>query len=310
MPMKNAEKGRGNVLASGIGAALLLGIVSGFVAGQGRPDVLGKLGLDRPSAGTGILRALTEGDVYNPAAFDAFKALSASARADIVRAGLAWAKTYVGMPEFKAAYMEYRDGRKPRPPDPVPSAKEPLAKMKADAEKSIADMRQMQASGNAEMKKSIEEAIKQLRAQIEAMDKDPKMMESLRQAAEMERTQKQNDYELGLKNWNKELPEDPRALIADRIREFLAASADVDFSAELTTRHETMAFVNKEYERKPAHWKICFRAGKEATEAARAFAKTWLEELKSNGAPAEPGRRAGSGKVALEGEYPEAQTFF
>jgi hypothetical protein len=40
-----------------------------------------------------------------------------------------------------------------------------------------------------------------------------------------------------------------------------------------------MRFANEDYEGKPAEWKICFRAGKEATEAARAFARSWLTEL-------------------------------
>jgi hypothetical protein len=44
-----------------------------------------------------------------------------------------------------------------------------------------------------------------------------------------------------------------------------------------------MVFVNNDYERKPPEWKLCFRAGKEATAAARVFASDWLAELKRSG---------------------------
>jgi Asp-tRNA(Asn)/Glu-tRNA(Gln) amidotransferase A subunit family amidase len=205
--------------------------------------------------------------------------LPASARADIVRAGLAWVKTHVSSPEFKAAYKEHRDGQKPQPPEPVPSAEEQIAKMKAGVKAGIENMRQIAASGDAEMKKAMEESIKQMRAQMENLDK-PEMKENLRMGVEMQRTQNKNDYELALKTWNENLPEDPRGLIANRIRQFLETSADVDFSAELTSRGNKMVFVKEDYEQKSAYWKTCFRAGREATEAARAFAKAWLEELK------------------------------
>ena len=38
-------------------------------------------------------------------------------------------------------------------------------------------------------------------------------------------------------------------------------------------------FAREDYEAKPAEWKMCFRAGKEATEAARAFAREWIKSL-------------------------------
>ena len=40
-------------------------------------------------------------------------------------------------------------------------------------------------------------------------------------------------------------------------------------------------FVNPIYESKNQEWKQGFRAGKEATEMARAFAKQWLSELQN-----------------------------
>jgi hypothetical protein len=277
--MKKKKRNQRNRFAAVLLGALILVTAGGIIAAQSGTDVLAKLGLEKASAGENLLGALTSGYIFNSSAAKAFKALPASARVDVVRAGLAWVKAYAASPEFKAAYKKHRDGRKPQLPDPVPSAEEQIAKMKADVEAGIANMRQVAASGDAEMKKSMEEAIKQMQVQMKEMDK-PEMKENFRLGAEMQTTQKKADYESALKTWNESLPEDPGKLIANRIHQFLETSASVDFSAELVSRGDRKIFAKEEYEQKSSYWKLCFRAGKEATEAARAFAKAWLEELK------------------------------
>lgn len=280
--MKKSKTALNKSLVLGFGATLLMGLAGGFLAGQAGSEALAKLGIDKASAGPNVLSSLTSGYIYDSAAAKAFKALPAPARAEVVRAGLDWVKAYVASAEFKIAYKQHRESQKPNPPEPVPSAEETLAKMKADMEKGIENMRQVQATADAATKKSMEDAIKQVRAQMEELDKNPQMKENLRLGAEMQRTSNKNDYEARLKSWNEDLPEDPGALIVKRIRQFLTTSADVDFSAELLRRGDRMVFAKEDYEQKSAYWKTCFRAGKEATEAARAFAKTWLAELEKN----------------------------
>jgi hypothetical protein len=280
--MKITPTGMGKILVFGIGITLVLAMARGFVVAQAGPEVLAKLGIEQASAGPNVLTSLTSGYIYDSVAAKAFKALPASARAELVQAGLGWVKAYVGSAEFKKAYNQLRESKKPNPPVPVPSAEEAIAKMKADIEQGIANMRQVQATANAETKKSLEEAIKQMRSQMQEMDKNPQMKEMLSQGAEAERVSKKNAYEANLKSWNENLPEDPRALIAKRIRQFLATAADVDFSAALISRGDQKVFVKEEYEQKSAYWKTCFRAGKQATEAASAFAKSWLAELEKN----------------------------
>jgi hypothetical protein len=71
------------------------------------------------------------------------------ARADVVRAGLAWIKNYTASPEFQTAYQKHRESRKPRPPEPVRSAEEQIAKMKAELEKGIENMRKVQEAADA-----------------------------------------------------------------------------------------------------------------------------------------------------------------
>jgi hypothetical protein len=118
-----------------------------------------------------------------------------------------------------------------------------------------------------------------MRAQLEEIDKNPQMKETLRLGAEMQEKADKERYEADLKAWDEDLPEDPQVLIAKRIRQFLTTAADVDFDAELIARGDRKVFVKPEYEQKNAYWKMCFRAGRETTEAARAFAAAWLAEL-------------------------------
>ena len=42
-------------------------------------------------------------------------------------------------------------------------------------------------------------------------------------------------------------------------------------------------FADAALEAKPAEWKMAFRAGKPAADAARAFAQKWLADLQSSG---------------------------
>ena len=51
---------------------------------------------------------------------------------------------------------------------------------------------------------------------------------------------------------------------------------DIDFNAKLNGT----TFVSPDYEAKSSNGKLAFRAGRETTERARAFAQRWLAELK------------------------------
>lgn len=75
------------------------------------------------------------------------------------------------------------------------------------------------------------------------------------------------------------LDKDPNVQLKKRLEAFLATTADVDFAAKTVDRGGMKFFENAEYESKPSEWKMCYRAGKETTEALRAFAQGWLDEL-------------------------------
>jgi hypothetical protein len=244
----------------------------------GNGDVLARLGLTPAAARQGVLGPLSGGTPYDEAAYKAFKALPAAARADVVRAGLAWIKAYVAGAEFQEAYRRLRESEKPAAPEPRAGADDPLKQMRADTEKSIAEMRKNMAAMDAETRKQMEAVIQQLRAQLAQME-SPQQQEMLRQGAALaaEGDRKRHQEQLG--EWERSFPADPRALIRRRIQEFLALSSGVDYAARLAPRGDKMIFASEAYEQKPAEWKLCYRAGREATEAARSFARAWLAEL-------------------------------
>jgi len=273
------KKAKRKVPAILLAAILLPGLSSGSPASQGGDEILAKLNLAPTAAKESVILALASGNAYNEAAIKAFKVLPAAARSAVVSAGLGWIKAFAASAEFKAAYNEFREGKKPQRPAPRPSADEQTKKMKADMEKNIAEMRKNMAAMDAETKKAMEGAIKEMRAQMEKMEKDPGQRDLMRQIAEMSAAEDQKHYDGELKTWEEKFPADPRALIKRRIGEFLAASADVDYAAKLVPRGDLLVFADEGYERKPAAWKLCFRAGREATATARAFAKVWLAEL-------------------------------
>lgn len=96
-----------------------------------------------------------------------------------------------------------------------------------------------------------------------------------RDAIVMERAQEDQDYKERVAQWEEEYPADPKELVKQRLQDFLRETSNVDYAAKLNGRR----FANAAYESKSSEWKLAYRAGKEPTEKARAFAEAWLKEL-------------------------------
>ena len=151
---------------------------------------------------------------------------------------------------------------------------------KADEEqkRQAEDSKKALAALPAAQRAQIEEAMKAAQAII-AQQNTPEMRKIRLDGIKAERAERTKQYEQELATWKRDYPESAAPVIAKRLREFLAASADVDFSAKLVSREGRMVFENAAYEQKPSQWKMCYRAGKEATGAARAAVQAWLKEL-------------------------------
>ena len=104
------------------------------------------------------------------------------------------------------------------------------------------------------------------------------------------KTKMDNDtrsYEYSVKAYNDALakvdlqyPANPQLLIKKRLEELLAATNDIDYTAELKEAYGKKVFVNPVYQAKSPDWKLAYRAGKETTDAVRTIAQQWLQQIK------------------------------
>jgi hypothetical protein len=122
----------------------------------------------------------------------------------------------------------------------------------------------------------------QIEAQ-EAQVRDPKFVELLRAGLGLERAERTQNEAERLRRDTERYPVDPRPIFARRLREFLDATADADFTARtisLTGGPDGIEFVEPEHQEKSWIWQLAVLAGPEATAAARTAARAWLEELR------------------------------
>jgi hypothetical protein len=241
-------------------------------------DVLSQLGITPAAAKEAVSSVLTSG-VYNPGLpAGAFRLMPAAARGEAAAAGVAWLKSYVASAEFKQQYAEMRTMHKPEPPEFGGTAEDELKKADEEVKQQQEESKKAIAALPAEQRAQVEEAMKAAQASI-AQASTPEMRKLRLDGIKAERAGRTTQYQQELATWTRNWPENAAPVIAKRLREFLAASADVDFAATLTPRNGKMVFANPDYEQKPGQWKLCYRAGREATGAARAAVQAWLKEL-------------------------------
>lgn len=236
---------------------------------------LGALGVSEADARGNVVQSVMSASAILGAAGKAFVALPAAARVKALDSALPWLKSYVNSEGYRTAYARERDERKPSPPEFAGTideeVKAQVAKMLRDLDETRKVLPQLPPAERKEMEASLK--------QMEATIKDPAQVQMIRAGIEADRTDRKASYDERLKEWQEKYPADSKTLTARHLRAFLATSATVDFSAKLVSVDKQMRFENEEYESKPSDWKLCFRAGKEAVTAARAFATAWLAEL-------------------------------
>jgi hypothetical protein len=260
--------------------ALALVTISMIVAAQ--QDVLTSLGVKVSTAQEQMIWSLSDGHVPIGLAAAAFRSMDGAARARAVQGIMAWAKAYTESASFKTAYSKQRERDKPAPLGAKGSVDEELARQREEQRKNLEQAKKNAEKMPPDLRKSMEATIRQLEEQQAQMASDPKMASMIRQGIEMQRAGEAKAYQERLRAHETRYPEDPRILIAQRLRQFLDLSADVDFTARLVrTESVKFKFAEPKYEMKPSNWRLCFRAGKEAVGAARAFAASWLKEIET-----------------------------
>ncbi len=252
---------------------LVPGVASVAVAAA---DVFQEYGLDRQAWADSFVSSLADGALYAPSVSSKLKSVAPGQRAAVVNALGTAAKVFVGTAEFKAKYGKEYEASLPDDLRPPRSAAEIEKSMGAKMQKELIEMETAVKDFQGDMRKQAEAALVQVRAEVK------QQLATVGSAAARQAAQEKARYEEA-----KSRPPDPNALSPDprvslkkALKSFLEETTGVDYAAETKTVSRTRRFTRPDYESKPRSWKMCYRAGREACDAARAFASGWLAELK------------------------------
>jgi hypothetical protein len=241
-------------------------LATAIVAGA---DVFTQYGLDRVSWTNSFEAAVARGVLSLPSGLAKLKSLPPADRAAVVKALGAFAKTYAESADFKAHYQKaYTDRMGAAPTPPASTAAGDQAQTEAD--KAMAKMKEMMDKMPPEVQAQMKQALEEQQKAKAKNDKDS--------------AQRQAKYEKDLAAYKarqsdpKGMPQDPHVALTRALNRFLSVTAGVDYAAP--TRGASKVFVSKDLEAKSDQWKMCYRAGRDACEAARAFAQAWVAELK------------------------------
>lgn len=252
------------------------------VAAAAAQDHLATLGISEGRAKEAVFDSFMSDAVSIAGKPAAFIAMPPAARVALVNFALNLARTFADSDEFKRRYADHREANGPDPLPEEQTADAILAKQRDGFENQVAEMRKMFDQITPEQRATLEEGWKQMRDQLTAMEKGEKRKE-IDEILKGQRAEQVRQRDELMKAFEKTYPADPRALIAMRLRHFLEATKDVAYDAQLVEKNKKRVFSDEALEGKPGEWKMAFRAGKPATDAARGFAQKWLNDLQAQG---------------------------
>ena len=264
-------------------SVLLLGFSTGKLLDDKMKSLLKQISLSEENAKNSIFSNCSGPSFYLPNLKN-LKGLASGERVLMVGTVGDYVKEFVSSKEFVKRYNEYRESKKPSPPEKPKSVSELKSQQKEDLKKSIEDMKATKSQMPSDQQAMFDESINMFEEQLKDVDNPDNPMFS----ADMENMM-QEGYKNELEFYNQEVAEwekkypasNPNGMVKQWLTEFINTSGNVDFNAKtaLDEKGRTL-FIKQEYERKDYLWKICFRAGKETTESASKFAQAWLSELK------------------------------
>ena len=251
--------------------------------GRHAQDHLATLGISEGRAKEAVFDSFMADAVSIAGKPAAFTAMAPAARVALVNFALTLARTFVESDDFKRRYADHREANGPDPLPEEQTADAIFAKQRAGFENQVAEMRKLFDQITPEQRATLEEGWSDMREQLDddgkgrapQADRGP-AQGAARRAGPRSATRRMKEFE-------KTYPADPRALVAMRLRHFLDVTKDVDLRAQLVDKGKKRVFADAALEAKPAEWKMRFRAGKPATDAARAFAQKWLDDLQARG---------------------------
>ena len=210
------------------------------------------------------------------------KKIADGERPSVIAVAAKYIKEYSSSQEFINKYNEYRETKKPIPPQKPQTVAEMKENYKKSIEEGIASMEQLIIQ-MPDQKATFEETIKAYKEQLKEVDNPDNPMFS----PDMEKmmmdgyNQQMEIHKQEVAEWEEEYPaNNPNKMVRKWLTTFLESSRDVDFNAKLKPgSNDKIIFANPDYEKKSYLWKLCFRSGEETLQAARTSAQNWLKEL-------------------------------
>lgn len=245
-------------------------------------DHLATLGISEGRAKEAIFDSFIADSVSLAGKPAAFLAMDAPARVALVNFALTAARAFVESDAFRRRYADHREANGP---DPLPAEESPdeiFKKERANFEAQVEGMRKLFDQITPEQIATLEKGWTEMRQRFDDMQSGSRRKE-IEGLLKEQRDELVREHDDAIRTLDAAYPADPRSLVAMRLRHFLDVTKDIDFSAQLIDKDKKKVFADAGLEAKPGEWKMCFRAGKPATDAARAFAQKWLGDLQAQG---------------------------
>ena len=243
-------------------------------------DFLKQLGLTKTQADEKISNGLLGGYVDHYGIKN-LKNIMLNKRGQVVQDLATYARQYCNSDAFKKAYAALKENNKPGPAEKVETPEEMRASVIKMAKEYLHQTEEGIKKATPEMKKMYEQMLEGARKNLkDAEDPNNKMMKNYAQNYEGLKKLMQESYDNRVKEWEKKYPTNHLLYVKEKLQAYLDATADIDFNAELVEKKGIQYFVNSAYERKGNRWKLAFRAGKDAVETGRNFAKQWIADIK------------------------------
>lgn len=266
---------------------LVVALLCTLIIGVSAQDHLANLGISEGRAKEAVFDSFMTDAVSIAGKPAAFLSLSPSARATMTTFALNLARTFAESDDFKRRYADHREANGPEPLPEEQTADAIFKKQRDGFEAQVAEMRKLFDQITPEQRATLEAGWADMRRQLDEMEKGDRRKQ-IEASLRDERAVQVRGRAEAMTQFEKMFPADPRALIAMRLRHFLEVTGDVNFTAALADAPagnggKKRIFTDPALEAKPAEWKMAFRAGKPATDAARSFARKWLSDLQTQG---------------------------
>jgi hypothetical protein len=266
-----------------LAVVVLVGIVSAFKflelqAVKG----LDRVGIPADMVKSCIWNSIAGGYLSYPSITN-LKRVATGDRVAITRDIAAFAKAYTKTEEFKKQYLEYRDSKKPEPPEKPKTAAELRKTQKEELQKGLKEAEANYRKAPANQREIFKGVVDMYKEQLKQVDDPSNPMFSGDMDAMMQQgyLQQLEEHKTQVAEWEKAWPTDPTHMIKKWLTEFLEVSKDIDYTAAVKPgEFGKSVFVKAEYESKPGNWKMCYRAGRDVVSAGRSAAQQWLNELR------------------------------